>query len=304
MSIQQHQQTAIPAGIRTNPSLVKTIVQLFKLRIVTLLLFASLGGAFLGAGAVPTISQLVLLFVAGGLGAAGASALNQYLERNSDQAMKRTAERPLVNGTINAELVLVIALAMVLVPVGLLMSSNLPMAFFILMGAIIYVLVYTVWLKPRSAINIVVGGAAGSCAVLTGSAAVGNWDATGALGLALLVFFWTPAHFWALAIMVRDDYAAANIPMLPVTTDTRTTAIWGFVHAVLVGTLTLLLGLDPSLGLLYIVPASLMTYYFLKKSWQLIQQPDKVQAKKTFLTSNGFLAVILLCICLSVMLGI
>jgi protoheme IX farnesyltransferase len=304
MSIQQHQQTALQTGLNPNPSIVKTVVQLFKLRIVTLLLFASLGGAFLAAGSVPTIGELVTLFVAGGLGAAGASALNQYLERSSDHAMKRTAERPLVNGTVNAELVLFVALAMVLVPVGILLFSNPPMAFFILMGAIIYVLVYTVWLKPRSALNIVIGGAAGSCAVLTGSAAVGNWDATGAVILSLLVFFWTPAHFWSLAIMVRDDYAAANIPMLPVTTDTRTTAIWGFFHAAWVGTLTLLLSLDPSLGLVYFIPSALMTYYFLRQSWQLIQQPDKIQAKKTFLTSNGFLALILLSICLSVMLGI
>ncbi|MCI0713289.1 MAG: heme o synthase [Chloroflexi bacterium] len=302
MSIQQQQ--TIQAGIRPNPSLAKTIVQLFKLRIVTLLLFASLGSSFLAVGSVPTIGELVTLFVAGGLGASGASALNQYLERNSDHAMKRTAERPLVNGTVNAELVLFVSLAMVLVPVGILLFSNPPMAFFILMGAIIYVVVYTVWLKPRSALNIVIGGAAGSCAVLTGSAAVGNWDATGALMLALLVFFWTPAHFWSLAIMVRDDYAAANIPMLPVTTDTRTTAIWGFVHAACVGTLTILLNLDPALGFLYLIPSALMTYYFLKQSWRLIQQPDKTQAKKAFLTSNGFLALILLSICLSVTLGI
>jgi heme o synthase len=150
------------------PSMLKVIVQLFKLRIVVLLLFASLGGAFLGAGKFPPMVDLLVLLLTGGLGAAGASALNQYIERFSDAKMKRTAQRPLVNGTIqNAEMVLFIALAMIVVPVFILAFSNFPMAFFILLGAIIYVIVYTMWLKPRTILNIVIGGAAGSCAVLT-----------------------------------------------------------------------------------------------------------------------------------------
>lgn len=304
MSIQQHPTTTIKPVIGSNTSLLRTISQLFKLRIVTLLLFASLGGAFLGAGRVPSLSDLIILFIAGGSGAAGASALNQYLERNSDHAMKRTASRPLVNGTVNAEMILMVALAMVFVPVGILWFSNPEMAFFILLGAIIYVLIYTVWLKPRTVLNIVIGGGAGSCAVLTGSAAVGAWNDPGALALATMLFLWTPAHFWALAIMVRDDYVAADIPMLPARTSNRTAAFWGFIHALGVGILTVALGFDNTLGFVYIIPAVLMTVYFLHESWKLIRNPDKPQAKKTFLTSNGFLAIVLLGICLSVTFGL
>jgi protoheme IX farnesyltransferase len=305
LSIQERHQTVIQTGIRTETSLIKVAVQLFKLRIVTLLLFASLGGAFMGAGGFPTVGQLVVLLVAGGFGAAGASALNQYIERHSDGNMKRTSQRPLVNGTItNAEIVLAIALTMVLAPVALLWPSNPEMAFFILLGAFIYVVVYTIWLKPRTILNIVIGGAAGSCAVLSGGAAVGNWNDPGVLVLAIILFLWTPTHFWSLAIMVRDDYIAADVPMLPAKTSNRDAAIWAFVHAVSVGFATLLLVLHPAMGWLYFVPAAWMTYHFIKHSWRLIQTPERDQAKTLFLTSNGYLALILLSVCVAAVVGV
>jgi protoheme IX farnesyltransferase len=305
LSIQEQPVTTARVQPVRTTSWLKVIVQLFKLRIVTLLLFASLGGAFIGAGGAPTINQVLVLLLTGGLGSAGASALNQYIERNSDGKMKRTSNRPLVNGTIrNPELVLWVALAMILVPVSILWFSNAPMAFFILLGAIIYVLVYTVWLKPRTILNIVIGGAAGSCAVLTGGAAVNNWQDSGVLLLASIVFLWTPAHFWALAIMVRDDYINADVPMLPARTNPRDTAIWGLLHAFGVGAIALLLGFHPALGWLYILPTLWMTWKLLKDGVRLVQHPDKAHAKTMFLSSNLYLAVLLFSICLATVIGI
>lgn len=291
-------------AISANVPVWRTLVKLFKLRIVSLLLFSAVGGAFLGAGGKPGIVELVILLITGGLAAAGASALNQYFERDSDADMKRTQERPLVNGTItHPEWVLWIAAAMILLPVLAVWPSNPPLAFFLLLGAIIYVAVYTMWLKPRTMLNIVIGGAAGSCAVLSGGAAVGAWNDPGVVALAGIVFLWTPTHFWALAILCRDDYAAAGVPMLPVLTNARTSAIWGLVHAVAVAILTLALGAHRALGLIYLVPALLITLYFLQQSVRLVQNPVRPQALRLFLASNSYLAVLLLVICISTAVG-
>lgn len=285
-------------------SVWRTLVKLFKLRIVSLLLFAAVGGAFLGAGGKPSLFDLAILLVSGGLAASGASALNQYLERASDAGMKRTSSRPLVNGTItHPEWVLWIALAMIVLPVVAIWAFNPPLAFFLLVGAIIYVAVYTVWLKPRTVLNIVIGGAAGSCAVLSGGAAVGAWNDAGVAALAAIVFLWTPTHFWALAIMCRDDYEAAGVPMLPVVTSARASALWALVHSVGVAILTVALGAHYSLGLLYLIPAVLMTAYFVYQNVWLVIDPIRPRALRLFLASNFYLAVLLLVICASAALG-
>jgi heme o synthase len=305
MSIHQHTSKTISAPAVANPSWFKMIAKLFKLRIVSLLLFAATGGAFLGAAGSPSVSELGLLMVTGGLAAAGASALNQYIERESDKHMKRTSQRPLANGTIkNPEWVLGLAVAMIFVPVLWVAPSNPALAFFLLLGAIIYVLVYTVWLKPRTILNIVIGGAAGSCAVLSGGAAVGNWNDPGVLALAGILFLWTPTHFWALAIMVKDDYDRVGTPMLPSVVSPRQAAFWGLIHAIGVAILALVMGALPGLGLVYFVPTLLATMIFLHQSYKLVVVPTRPQALRLFLTSNSYLALILLVICLSTVIGI
>jgi len=165
------------------------------LRIVTLLLFAAVGGAFLAAGGSPGIGELALLLITGGFAASGASALNQYLEKDSDALMTRTRKRPLVTGSIaRPGWVPYAATLMILVPSLVVLPFNPALGFFLLLGAAIYVGIYTIWLKPRTLLNIVIGGAAGSAAVLSGSAAVGAWNDPGAVVLALLVFLWTPSE--------------------------------------------------------------------------------------------------------------
>ena len=165
------------------------------------------------------------------MAAAGASSINQYWERQSDAKMGRTKKRPLVNGEIaNPNWVPYVGALLILLPSIAVFPFNPPLTFFLLLGAFIYVFIYTIWLKPRTLLNIVIGGAAGSAAVLSGSAAAGQWNHPGALVLSLLLFLWTPFHFWSLAILYRDDYARTDVPMLPVHTTPKQAAWWIMTH--------------------------------------------------------------------------
>jgi len=282
---------------------VAALVVLFKLRIVALLLFAAVGGAFLGAGGRPDVRALVTLLVTGGLAAAGASALNEYLERDTDARMWRTRGRPLVTGAISRSAwVPALAMAMVVAPALAVLPGNPALAFFLVLGAVIYVGVYTLWLKPRTPLNIVIGGTAGSCAVLSGGAAAGAWADPGVLALATLVFFWTPIHFWALALIYRDDYARVGVPMLPVVTAPRRAAFWGLMHCIAGGVTGLALAFHPALGPLYLAPVLGITLYLMWQGAWLVARPTVHRAWRLFHTSNFYLAVVLLAICLEVVL--
>src|SRR5574341_193963 len=289
--------------VRPLKGMFDALAALFKVRIVALLLFAGTGGAFLAAGGWPGFGPLIAMTLTGGLAAMGASALNQYLEQAGDAAMRRTRRRPLVNGSITRTgWVPFVALAMIVVPSLAALPFNPALSFWSLAGAITYVGVYTVWLKPRTVLNIVVGGFAGTCAVLSGSAAAGNWAHPGAIVLGLLVFLWTPAHFWSLAIMCREDYARVNVPMLPVRTSVRESAAWVTLHAVAVGVAALALGAGVSPGWLYLIPVALATGDLLIRCVRLMREPTTLRARSLFLASNTYLAIVLLMICLTAIL--
>ena len=165
---------------------------------------------------------------------------------------------------------------MILLPSLAVLPFNPALAFFLLLGAAIYIYVYTIWLKPRTPLNIVIGGAAGSAAVLSGSAAAGDWNDPGALLLALLVFLWTPTHFWSLAIAYRDDYARGGFPMLPVQTTPRTAAWWVLLHTGGAALAALALASHPALGWLYLVAGGLATMILLVLSVRLVASPSQV----------------------------
>jgi len=284
---------------------LRALVVLFKLRIVFLLLVAATAGAFLGAGGWPGLGPVLLVLVTGGLAASGASALNEYIERDADRRMLRTRKRPLINGQIpRAGWVPYVATAMVLSPSLAVLPGNPALAFFLTAGAVIYVAVYTLWLKPRTALNIVIGGAAGSCAVLSGGAAAGAWSDPGVLILAVLLFFWTPIHFWALALVYKDDYARAGVPMLPVVTSPRRAAFWGLVHGVVAGGAGLSLAALPSLGWAYLVPVAAVTGVLLVKGVELVREPSVRKAWHLFHTSNLYLAVVLLAACVGTVIRV
>jgi protoheme IX farnesyltransferase len=291
---------AIPTpSAQRRGTLAQTLMVLFKVRIVFLLLFTAVAGAFLAAGGWPGAGTLTLLLIAGGLAASGASALNEYLEQDRDALMVRTrGRRPLVNGAITQPgWVPYVAVAMILMPSLLLLPFNPALTFFLLLGAIIYVGVYTLWLKPRSLLNIVIGGLAGSAAVLSGSAAAGAWNDPGALVLALLVFLWTPTHFWSLAIVYRDDYERGGVPMLPTQTSSRRAAIWVFVHAIPTVFAALVLASHSALGWLYFVPVALASLDLIARNVRLVFEPSDKRAFSLFKVSNLYLALVLLLIC-------
>ncbi len=282
---------------------MNTVVVLFKLRIVFLLLVAATGGAFLAAGGWPGWSILALTWVTGGMAAAGASSLNQYWERNKDGAMGRTKKRPLVNGDISdPRWVPWVGVLLIAIPVLAVLPSNPALSFWLLTGAIIYVGIYTIWLKPRTLLNIVIGGAAGSAAVLSGAAAAGDWTNPGALVLAAILFLWTPFHFWSLAILYREEYERADVPMLPVNTSPKSAAWWVMSHTAPTAILSLLFVVLPGLGWIYFIPVSLVTADLLIKNVRLIRDPSKPNARALFMSSNYYLLVLLLAVCIDMSL--
>lgn len=293
-----------PAAASQTPALRQSLLALFKVRIVMLLLAAAVGGAILAAGGWPGGGDMALLLVAGGLAASGAAALNEWLERDADGRMERTRHRrPLVNGALRRPgWVPWLGLLMILGPSLAVLPFRPALTFFLLLGAFVYVPVYTLWLKQRTPLNIVIGGLAGSAAVLSGSAAVGAWQDRGALILALLVFLWTPTHFWSLAIVHRDDYARGGFPMLPVGVRPRAAAWWVLLHTAGGALAALALAVQPSLGWVYLAPVSLATAFLLWRNVRLLYSPTARQAYLLFHTTNLYLAVVMLAICLDVVL--
>ena len=283
---------------RARGNVLTSLVVLFKLRVVSLLLFAALGGAMLASAGAPAGDDLALLLLTGAMSAAGASALNQYVERFKDGAMKRTRRRPLVTGDVNPDGALIAASGMVIGASAIAWAAGNPeLAAWLAIGAFIYVGVYTIWLKPRSVLNVVIGGAAGSAAVIAGGAAVGSWSHPGVLVLAALLFTWSPMHFWSLALAYRADYARANVPMLPVVMSPRRATFWMLVHAAATGAFGLILALDGALGLLYLVPVGLATVWLLRESARLLRDYSGTRAMSVFKASNIYLSLVLLVIC-------
>jgi protoheme IX farnesyltransferase len=292
----------VETGLEATPAEVPggwlaTAVVLFKLRVVMLLLFAALGGALIGSAGAPAAGDLALLILTGTLSAAGASALNQYLERHKDALMKRTRRRPLVTGQVNARVLLLVAGGMVVGASALAWAVGNPwLAFWLAVGAFIYVGIYTLWLKPRSVLNVVIGGAAGSAAVISGGAAVGQWNDPGVWGLAALLFTWSPLHFWSLALAYRPDYARAGVPMLPVIASRERAVFWMLVHAAATGLFGLALAAHPALGWLYLAPAALATVWLWKAAASLRWHYTGPRALSVFKVSNVYLSLILLAI--------
>lgn len=298
MSVKMQDSNAVSKSLSAERSswrdFARMLVVLFKLRIVALLLLSAIGGAFLGAQGRPELWQLLLLLLTGGMAASGASALNQYFERRRDELMTRTRRRPLPSGQIeHPRLVISAGIALIVLPVVAVAPFNAALAFWLFAGAVIYVGVYTIWLKPRTLLNIVIGGAAGSAAVLSGGAAVGAWQDPAVIILALLVFLWTPTHFWSLAILYKKDYQRAGVPMLPARISTHQAAWWVLLHTVATGIAALLLTFSPVLGWIYFIPVAGATVDMLWRNIRLLRDPHPRTARGLFMASNIYLTVVL-----------
>lgn len=266
-----------------------------KPRVVALILFTSSVACIAAARGMPPGGTLLLLLISGALAAGGAAMLNQFFDRHTDGLMARTRRRPLPRGLVrHPSVVLVVGVAAVAGGVALAAMSSPLLALFEGAGAFVYVVVYTLWLKRRTAANIVVGGLAGSAAVLGGWAAVDPGLAPGPWLLAGLVFLWTPPHFWSLALARRADYAQAALPMLPVIVAPRRAAQWILLHIVATAALSVWVGLAAHLGPLYFGPALLGAAAFLRSGVHLWRQPEPAAGWRLFKLSGVYLAVVFL----------
>lgn len=261
MTITAHQRSAI--------DVVKGYVALTKPRIIELLLVTTIPTMVVAANGIPGIWLMITTLIGGTLAAGGANTFNMVYDRDIDAIMERTKMRPLVTGVMTPKAATIFACVLELLSFALLAWQVNFLSAWLAMGATaFYVFIYTIWLKRRSKQNIVIGGAAGAVPVLIGWAAVQNNVSWTPILLFAIIFIWTPPHFWALAVRYRDDYAAANVPMLPVVTSLRRTSLEILVYSVIMWALTMLVGPAAHLGWVYALSATLLggmfTFYAFK----------------------------------------
>ncbi len=285
-----------PAGswARRTGTTALAYFHLTKPRVIELLLVTTLPAMILAAGELPSLTLILEVLLGGALAAGGANTINCWIERDRDHLMRRTAHRPLPQGDVAPEGALVFGLLLEVLAFALLWSTvNLLSAVLAVSAMLFYVFVYTIWLKPRSPQNIVIGGAAGAVPVLVGWAAVTGQLAAPAWVLFAIVFFWTPPHFWALSLRYFDDYKAAGIPMLPVAkgipTAVRQIVVYSFVVVAITFTLPLV---TDEVGVIYVVAAAVLGTLFIGQAIRLARDTTPAQAIRLFTYSNTYLALL------------
>ena len=273
---------------------MRAVLNLFKVRIGVAIALAAAAGLAVEQGARLSLLQKSILVLCVLMASAAAGAFNQYVERDLDVKMARTSKRPFVTGALKHGpfWLWVIGAMVVFSCIAVLVAANALAALYVFLGAFTYGVVYTVWLKRRTWWNIVVGGLAGSFAVLAGAAAVSPAPGPEALALAVVLFLWTPPHFWSLAIACRADYAAAGVPMLPVVVgDARAARAIHFSAWLLVA--ASLLPFCFSMGIPYLASAAAGGAFFLLRCRSLVQQPSRESARAAFLASLVQLSAVL-----------
>ena len=258
-------------------------VALTKPRIIELLLITTLPTMVVAQRGVPPVWLMAATLVGGALAAGGANAINMVVDRDIDRVMARTRGRPLVTGEITPTAALVFAVVLEVVAFGVLaLAVNLLSAVLALSAMLFYVFVYTMWLKRTSSQNIVIGGAAGAVPTLVGWAAVTGHLALAPLVLFAIIFVWTPPHFWSLALRYRDDYAAAEVPMLPVVASFERTTRQIVIYTAVLWAATLLFGAVAGMGALYWVAAIVLGAVFLGYALRLQRDGSPARTMRLF----------------------
>jgi heme o synthase len=281
-------------GERRDAGAWRDYVTLTKPRIMSLLLLTGGAGMVVGAGGVPQVGDLVVMLIGLALACGGASALNHVLDADIDRLMgKRTRSRPVAAGRVPAAYALEFGLALSAFSFVLLASlANVVTALLALVGNLFYVLVYTRWLKRSTPQNIVIGGAAWAVPPLVGWAAATGNVTLPALFLFLVVFVWTPPHFWALALLIRRDYEAARVPMLPVVRGERETTRQIVVYTLVLVGVTLLPFAWHMFGAVYAVAAAALGGAFVALAWRLRRETTPRRAALVFHYSLAYLALL------------
>jgi len=273
----------------------KEILEISKPRIVVLLVITAVTSMYAASKIIgPELDYLGLLhiIIAGSLASAGSSALNHYYDKDIDSLMKRTSGRPIPSGKMKANHVLIYGVCVSAASViYAYFTLNEFTTFFIALGIFIYVIIYTAWLKRLNPLNIVIGGFAGSAASMAGwSAATGSMDILGFL-VGFLVFVWTPSHFWCLAMKIRDDYAEAKIPMLPVVIGMQKTSKYILVNTAILLPYSLMLYAF-GLGIVYLVVATVSGGLMLAYHYNLTKNPTSEFAWKAYKVTAPYLTII------------
>lgn len=290
--------SVVPPPVALRHSKAGDLLELAKPGITALICTVAVGGFLLASPGSVDLLRLGILIACGAAASAGAAMLNHYLDRDLDLRMKRTRLRPLPDARITPSGG-VAALGLVLLGAGIGVASwllNPLTGFSILLGGLTYVVVYTAWLKRRSSWNIVIGGFAGSAPALAGSAAaVGSWT-PGVIAFALLVFLWTPPHFWSLALLLKDDYARAGLPMLPRMDDVAFSGKVVVISAALLVPAALLIGLTGALTWPVLVVLVLLGAVFVILTAPLWRSVTRATARRGFIYSGPYLLAVVLAI--------
>lgn len=281
---------------------VKAYVMLTKPRIILLLLVTTVPAMILAEGSMPS-GWLILATLAGGsLAAGGANAVNCFVDRDIDLKMERTSTRPIPSGAVSAGGALAFGLALGLAGFVFLTTTVNLLTAALATGALgFYVLIYTVILKRHTSANIVIGGAAGAVPVLCGWSAVTNSLSWSSAVLFLIIFKWTPPHFWALAIKYKEDYRAAGVPMLPVTRGVKGTAKAILAYTAQLVAVTILLVPVAKMGVIYLIAALSLGGLFVAKAIQLLRDETVESAMKLFTYSITYLFVLFVAIAIDVL---
>jgi protoheme IX farnesyltransferase len=295
---------AVPAaprgGLRVDApaAALRDYVTLTKPRIMSLLVLTAVCAMVAAAGGAPALVPLVALVIGGGLACGGASALNHVLDRDIDRLMgPRTASRPVAAGRISPRRAVAFAAALLALSFAV-TFDNLLAAALALCGGAYYVLVYTLWLKRTTPQNIVIGGAAGAIPVLSGWAAANGHLGLGAVFLFSIVLLWTPPHFWALALLLERQYAAAKIPMMPVVRGARATAFRVLVYSLVLVAVTALPGVIGTFGVIYLGAALALGGGFIALAWRLWRDGTSARAGVLFHFSLLYLALLFVAVAL------
>jgi len=275
--------------------MISSYIALTKPKIIVLLLITASGGLFLASDGFPDPIIAAAVLVGGSLAAGGANSLNHFWDRDIDAKMKRTTNRPVASGSVAPANALVFGTVLNLIAFGLLYYyANLLSALLTLSATLFYLFVYTMLLKRITPQNIVIGGAAGSIPPAVGWAAVtGNVLDPAPFFLFLIVFFWTPPHFWALSLILKDDYANAGVPMLPVVSGVPATKTQIFVYTwILLALLVAAVFFVEELGIIFGISAIVLSAGFIGATW-LLKRKDSIElAMPIYLYSMAFLALL------------
>ena len=279
-------------------------VALTKPRIIELLLVTTIPTMVLAAGKWPSVSLMAITLLGGSLAAGGANAINMYIDRDIDALMVRTQGRPLVTGDIRPQNALIFAVLLEIAAFAVLWSgANLLSALLALSATMFYVCIYSLWLKRTSKQNIVIGGAAGAVPVLVGWAAVQNSLGWAPVILFLVIFLWTPPHFWALAIRHSDDYRAAGVPMLPVVATMQETVRSMVIYSVILTATSLVLVPVANLGYIYGITALLFGSLFILGSIRLGRDPSESRSMRLFSFSITYVSVLFMALTVDVLVN-